>query len=116
MCTSIELLNARLTLASMCTTLPNLIGFSKEILSTDAVTTGALQCLLAARAEAISIQYMRRPPIRFPNTLVSFGNTNSVITMRDSLAVFALLCILQIYTDEGIYYRNTGGAGCNGSE
>ena len=41
MCTSILLLNARVTLASICTTLPSLIGFSKDILSTDAVTTGA---------------------------------------------------------------------------
>src|ERR1700759_5004711 len=98
-----EVLKARLTFASMCTTFPSLIGFSKEILSTDAVTTGALQCLDAARAAAISIQYIRRPPIRLPNRLVSLGRTSSVIMMRDSLAVFALICILQIYTHERIY-------------
>src|ERR1700744_848384 len=111
MWTSMEVLKARLTLASMCTTLPSLIGFSKEILSTEAVTTGALQCLPAARAAAISIQYMRRPPIRLPKTLVSLGNTNSVITMRDSLDAFALICILQIYTDEGIYHSYADRAG-----
>src|SRR5580698_7028880 len=82
-------LKARLTLASMCTTLPSLIGFSKEMLSTEAVTTGALQCLPAARAAAMSIQYIRRPPIRLPNTLVSFGRTSSVMIIWDSLAVFA---------------------------
>src|ERR1700754_1717873 len=94
MCTSIELLKARLTLASMCTTFPNLIGFSKEMLSTEAVTTGALQCFPAESAAAISIQYMSRPPIRLPNTLVSLGSTSSVITISDSLAVFALGVIL----------------------
>src|ERR1700743_1732346 len=86
------------------------MGFSKEILSTEAVTTGALQCLPAERAAAISIQYMSRPPIRFPNTLVSLGRTNSVMMMRDSFAVFALLCILilQIYTDAWISHSGTG--------
>src|SRR5580704_17097755 len=84
-----EVLKARLTFASMCTTLPSLMGFSKEILSTEAVTTGELQCLPAARAAAISIQYMRRPPIRLPNTLVSLGRTSSVIMISDSFAVFA---------------------------
>src|ERR1700748_279062 len=97
MWTSMEVLKARLTLASMCTTFPSLIGFSKEILSTEAVTTGALQCLPAARAAAMSIQYMRRPPIRLPKTLVSLGNTSSVITIEDSLAVFAFGVIVQIW-------------------
>src|SRR6185312_13545890 len=92
-----EVLKARLTLASMWTTLPSFIGFSKEILSTEAVTTGALQCLPAERAAAISIQYMSRPPMRLPNTLVSLGKTNSVMIMRDSFAVFAFSFILQIY-------------------
>src|SRR5450756_1366835 len=94
MCTSMELLKARLTLASMCTTFPILIGFSKDILSTEAVTTGALQCLPADRAAAISIQYIRRPPIRLPYTLVSLGRTSSVMIIRDSLAVLAFICIL----------------------
>src|SRR6516164_4767450 len=92
-----EVLNARLTLASMCTTLPSLIGFSKEILSTEAVTTGALQCLPADSAAAISIQYMRRPPMRLPKTFVSLGRTISVMMIRDSFAVFALFCMMQIY-------------------
>src|SRR5579859_860433 len=110
-----ELLNARLTFASMCTTFPSLMGFSKEMLSTEAVTTGALQCLPAARAAAISIQYMRRPPMRLPKTLVSFGKTSSVMMIWDSLAVFALICILQIYTDEGIYHFSGSRAGVWGN-
>src|ERR1700748_2128262 len=110
MWTSMEVLKARLTLASIWTTLPSLIGFSKEILSTEAVTTGALQCFPAERAAAISIQYMSRPPISFPNTFVSLGRTNSVMMMRDSFAVFALLCmlILQIYTDARISHCDAG--------
>src|SRR5215510_3329609 len=63
----------------MCTVLPSLIGLSKEMLSTEAVTTGALQCFCADIAAAISIQYINLPPIRFPYTLVSFGRTISVI-------------------------------------
>src|ERR1700744_5748772 len=102
MWTSIEVLKARLTLASIWTTLPSLIGFSKEILSTEAVTTGALQCLPAERAAAISIQYTRRPPMRLPHPFVSLGRTSSVITIMDSFAVFALFCILQIYTHGSI--------------
>src|SRR5688572_33215119 len=65
------------------------MGASKEILSTEAVTTGAAQCFIAASAAAISIQYINRPPIRFPKVLVSLGNTNSVITTRLSAAFFA---------------------------
>src|SRR6185503_17408249 len=67
------------TIASICTTLPNLIGASKEILSTEAVTTGAPQCFIAESAAAISIQYINLPPIKFPKVLVSFGKTNSVM-------------------------------------
>src|ERR1700761_8285572 len=109
-----ELLNARLTFASIWTTLPSLMGFSKEILSTEAVTTGALQCLPAARAAAMSIQYIRRPPLRLPNTLVSFGRTSSVMIMRDSLAVFALSVMLRFnlgakIADNGELYRAKGG-------
>src|ERR1044071_3656477 len=85
-----EVLNERETLASICTTLPSLMGFSKEILSTEAVTTGAPQCFIAASAEAISIQYINLPPIRFPNVFVSFGNTNSVIITNDSLAFLSM--------------------------
>jgi hypothetical protein len=59
-----------------------LIGLSKEILSTEAVTTGALQCFWAAIAAAISIQYINLPPIKFPKTFVSFGRTISVIIVR----------------------------------
>src|SRR5688572_12842828 len=83
-----EVVKARETLASICTTFPSLIGFSKDILSTDAVTTGAPQCFIAASAAAMSIQYMSRPPIRLPNVLVSFGKTSSVITTKDSDGFF----------------------------
>src|SRR6476661_98901 len=86
-----EVLKARLTEASICTVFPSLMGFSKEILSTDAVTTGALQCFCAAMAAAISIQYIKRPPIKLPNTLVSLGSTISVIMVTLSDGV--LVCI-----------------------
>src|SRR5262245_16608393 len=83
----------------MCTTLPSLTGFSNEILSTDAVTAGALQCLCAVRAAAMSIQYMSRPPIKFPNTFVSLGKTNSVIMVTLSAGV--LLSISRFFVKIG---------------
>src|SRR5262245_4981159 len=82
------------------------MGFSNEILSTDAVTTGVLQCFIAARAAAISIQYINRPPIKLPNILVSLGNTNSVMVTTDSLAVlenWSMLFFAQRYGVEGLY-------------
>src|SRR5579863_7420488 len=84
-----EVLKALLTFASIWTTLPSLMGFSNEILSTEAVTTGALQCFPADSAAAISIQYISRPPIRLPKTFVSLGRTSSVMMIWDSCAVFA---------------------------
>src|SRR5665213_1874716 len=84
-------LNTLVTFASMCTTFPNLIGFVKDILSTEAVTTGALQCLVPEMAAAISIQYINRQPIRFQNVLVSFGNTISVIITRLSEAFLEII-------------------------
>ena len=42
-------------------------------------------------AEQMSIQCSKRPPIKFPNTLVSFGKTNSVLMVIDSLGVFAFI-------------------------
>src|SRR5678809_801406 len=63
----------------MCTVFPSFTGLSKEILSTDAVTTGALQCFCAEIAAAMSIQYINLPPIKLPYTFVSFGRTISVI-------------------------------------
>src|SRR5204862_7188510 len=77
-----EVLKARVTFASIWTVFPSLIGLSNEILSTETVTTAELQCFCAAIAAAISIQYIRRPPIKLPNTLVSFGRTISVIIVR----------------------------------
>src|SRR4051812_23338105 len=67
---------------------PSLIGFLKERLSTEAVMLGALQCLPAAIAAAISIQYINLPPIKLPKTFVSFGKTSSFITVKLSLAFF----------------------------
>jgi hypothetical protein len=61
-----EVLKALETFASMCTTFPNLMGDTKEMLSTEAVTQGALQCFQAAIAAATSIQYINRPPMRLP--------------------------------------------------
>ena len=81
-CTSIDVLNALVTRASIWTVFPSLIGLSKEMLSTDAVTTGALQCFCADMAAAISIQYINLPPIRLPNTFVSLGRTISVIMTK----------------------------------
>src|SRR5689334_36355 len=90
-------LKALETFASICTTFPSLIGASNEILSTDAVTTGAPQCFIAASAAAISIQYISRPPIKFPKVFVSFGRTNSVMVTDDSFAFFMLLSIQSIW-------------------
>src|SRR6185312_2548797 len=66
------------------------MGFSKEILSTEAVTTIPPQCFVAHRAAAISIQYINLPPIRLPNTLVSFGSTSSVIMILESPGDFVM--------------------------
>src|SRR5258706_11824710 len=88
-CTSIDELKDLETFASICTTLPSLIGASKEILSTEAVTTGTAQCFMADSAAAISIQYIRRPPIRLPCVLVSLGNTSSVIMIKLPAGFFA---------------------------
>src|SRR6476619_3735907 len=89
-----EVLKARVTLASICTTLPNLIGVLKLMLSTLAVILAELQCLLDVIAAAISIQYIRRPPMRLPYTFVSFGSTISFITVKLSIAF--LLSIVSI--------------------
>src|SRR6185295_8265264 len=98
-----EVLKALETFASICTTFPILIGASKEILSTEAVTTGAPQCFIAASAAAISIQYINLPPIKLPNVFVSFGNTSSVIITNDSFAVFAFIIFLRdLYKDKGM--------------
>src|SRR6218665_1793393 len=89
MCTSMDEVKALVTFACICTTFSSLIGFSNEILSTEAVTTGALQCFCADNAAAISIQYINLPPIRLPNTLVSLGSTNSVMIVMLCDAFFA---------------------------
>ena len=54
--TSMELVKARLTLASMVTVSPSRMGWSKETLLTAAVTTTRRQWRLALMAEAMSIQ------------------------------------------------------------
>jgi hypothetical protein len=71
------------------------MGFSKDMLSTDAVTTGALQCFCADIAAAMSIQYINRPPIKLPKTFVSLGRTISVIMVKlskDFLASILKVC------------------------
>src|SRR3954467_8652914 len=95
-----EVLKARVTFASICTTLPNLIGVLKLMLSTLAVMLAELQCLVDAIAAAISIQYISRPPIRLPKTLVSLGNTISFITVKLSIAF--LLSITLIYSKDNL--------------
>ena len=92
MCISIEVLKARETFASMCTTLPNLMGFLKLRLSTLAVILGKLQCLPAAMPAAMSIQYINRPPIRLPKVLVSFGSTISFIMVKLSDGFLGSIC------------------------
>ena len=82
------MVNALETCASIWTTLPNLMGFLNDKLSTEAVILGALQCLPAEMAAAISIQYINLPPIKLPKTLVSLGKTNSVIIVKLSFAFF----------------------------
>src|SRR2546423_9837887 len=93
-----EVVKALETLASICTTFPSLMGASKEILSTEAVTTGEPQCFMAASAAAISIQYINRPPIRLPKVLVSFGNTSSVMITSDSAGILILISIQKVWT------------------
>jgi hypothetical protein len=75
----------------MVTTLPNLTGFSKEILSAEAVTTGQLQCFIDAIAAAISIQCINLPPIKFPRVLVSFGKMSSLMVVSVSFGCFAVI-------------------------
>jgi hypothetical protein len=42
--------------------------------------------LTSTRSAAISIQCISRPPSRFPNRFVSFGNTSSVISTWDAFS------------------------------
>src|SRR5213594_2117933 len=87
---SIEELNERETFACKVRTSPNRMGWLKDTLLTEAVTTTLPQCRCAEIAEAISIQCKSRPPIRFPREFVSLGNTISVSIAIDSLAVLDL--------------------------
>jgi hypothetical protein len=59
-------------------------------LSTDAVTTIELQCFWAAMPAAMSIQYIKRPPINPPKKLVSLGSTNSVMIVKLSPGDFSI--------------------------
>ena len=78
--------------ASIVTTLPLGIGLLKLTLFTDAVTEVLFECLCAAIAAIISIQYINLPPIKLSKLLVSFGRTISVNIARDSFG--CLLFIL----------------------
>ena len=93
-CISIEVVKALETFASICTTLPSLIGVLKLRLSTLAVILGKLQCFPAAMPAAISIQYISLPPIKFPKVLVSFGSTISFIIIKLSLAFFSFIPLI----------------------
>lgn len=74
-----DVLKALQTLASIRTTLPSLMGVLKLKLSTEAVIPGKLECLPAAMPAAISIQYINRPPIRFPKVLVELLHTATLV-------------------------------------
>ncbi len=86
--TSIEVVKARTTKASMVITLPMLMGCENEILSTEAVTTTLLLCRCAETAAAMSIQCINLPPKRLLRLLVSLGRINSVMVTLDSLQGF----------------------------
>ena len=81
-----ELLKARLTLASMVTVSPRRMGRSKETLLTAAVTTTLRQWRFALMADAMSIQFKSCPPMRLPKTLVSLGSTMWVVVAKLSFA------------------------------
>ena len=88
--TSMELLNDRLTLASMVTVSPSLMGRSNDTLLTAAVTTTLRQCRLALMAEQMSIQFSSCPPMRLPKTLVSLGRTMWVVVAKGLLCIAGL--------------------------
>ena len=91
---SIEELNDLEIFASIVTTLPLGIGLLKLTLLTDAVTEVLFECLCAATAAIVSIQYNSLPPIKLSKLLVSFGSTISVKIARESLG--NLLFIIKV--------------------
>src|SRR5690606_19593803 len=86
-----EVLKARETAASMVTTLPRGMARLKATWLTEAVTVILLLCLRAAMLAARSIRARSSPPKRLFRGLVSEGRTRSVIMVRDSLGVLALM-------------------------
>src|SRR4051812_49380237 len=84
------------------------MGWLNETLFTEAVTTTRWQWRCAAMADAISIQCSRRPPMRLPRVLVSFGRTISVRTARDSLGVLGFRDIryLLLFNSFQIHFAN----------
>ena len=86
--TSREELKERVTWDLRVTTFPKLMGCLNEMLSAEAVTTILLECFWAAMAATISIQCIRRPPMRLLRVLVSLGRTISVMMVTDSFANF----------------------------
>jgi len=85
---------------------PKRIGFSKETLFTEAVTTIRLQCLCAAIAAVMSIQCKRRPPIKLPSVLVSLGKTISDEIVFDSLENFWFIITVNKGKREDVYLIN----------
>src|SRR5271156_1035866 len=77
----------------MVSRLPSFMGLLNDTLSTEAVTTGQLQCFWEAIAAAMSIQCISLPPIRLPSVLVSFGKTNSDIITKVSFGCFVCIFI-----------------------
>ena len=77
--TSIDVVNARVTVASSTTTSPSRTAARKSTESTDAVTTVRFEWRWAAIAAQTSIKWRSRPPMRLPSVFVSFGSTSSFI-------------------------------------
>jgi hypothetical protein len=90
-----EVRKVREIAASTVTTLPSGTERLKATWLTDAVTVILLLCRLAAILAALSILASSSPPKRLFNGLVSLGSTISVITVLDSLGVFA--CIIECF-------------------
>ena len=89
--TSIDEVKARFTRASITTTSPRRIGEANSTWSTLAVTTTRPAWRIAAMPPQTSIRCSRRPPMRLPSGLVSFGSTSSVMRHWLSAGVFVLV-------------------------
>ena len=85
--TSIEVVNALETFASIVTVVPIGIAFPKETLLTEDVTTICSEWRLAEILAALSILANSSPPNKLFNAFVSPGKTESVSIVSESLGV-----------------------------